>query len=149
VCATEKPAWTLPIILVQTLLCALLTHCVSSSPMHSSACLLYLPAPACLLPQPVLACLQIVSVDAVAGVLVLGGVDVVDGSPVLDIKPYVPFSDALPDATAPEWVTVSCGCTFFCSCTLGTRSSDTRQPKARIGRCTCVNLYSAVQQNMS
>jgi tRNA (Thr-GGU) A37 N-methylase len=52
--------------------------------------------------------LQIVSVDAAAGVLVLGGVDVVDGSPVLDIKPYVPFSDALPDAAAPDWVTVGC-----------------------------------------
>lgn len=51
--------------------------------------------------------LQIVSVDAAAGVLVLGGVDIVDGSPVLDIKPYVPFSDALPCATAPSWVTVS------------------------------------------
>lgn len=50
--------------------------------------------------------LQIVSVDAAAGVLVLGGVDIVDGSPVLDIKPYVPFSDALPDAVAPDWVTV-------------------------------------------
>jgi tRNA (Thr-GGU) A37 N-methylase len=51
-----------------------------------------------------------VSVDAEAGVLVLGGVDIVDGSPVLDIKPYVPFSDALPDATAPGWVTVSKYC---------------------------------------
>jgi hypothetical protein len=50
--------------------------------------------------------LQIVSVDAAAGVLVLGGVDIVDGSPVLDIKPYVPFCDALPDAVAPDWVTV-------------------------------------------
>jgi tRNA (Thr-GGU) A37 N-methylase len=50
--------------------------------------------------------LQIVSVDAAAGVLVLGGVDIVDGSPVLDIKPYVPFSDSLPDAVAPDWVTV-------------------------------------------
>ena len=46
------------------------------------------------------------SVDAVAGVLVLGGVDVVDGSPVLDIKPYVPFSDAVEGAHAPDWVTV-------------------------------------------
>lgn len=52
--------------------------------------------------------LQIVSVDAAAGVLVLGGVDVVDGSPVLDIKPYVPFSDALPGAAAPDWVAVGC-----------------------------------------
>lgn len=57
--------------------------------------------------------LQIVSVDADAGVLVLRGVDIVDGSPVLDIKPYVPFSDALPCATAPSWVTVSMS--LFCS----------------------------------
>jgi tRNA (Thr-GGU) A37 N-methylase len=51
--------------------------------------------------------LQVIEVDAAAGVLVLGGVDIVDGSPVLDVKPYVPFSDALPGATAPNWVTVS------------------------------------------
>lgn len=52
-------------------------------------------------------CLQVLEVDAAAGVLVLGGVDIVDGSPVLDVKPYVPFSDALEKATAPHWVTVS------------------------------------------
>lgn len=50
---------------------------------------------------------QILSVDPVAGVLVLGGADVVDGSPVLDVKPYVPFSDALQQASAPDWVQVT------------------------------------------
>lgn len=50
--------------------------------------------------------LQVISVDAAAGVLVLGGADIVDGSPVLDIKPYVPFCDSLPHATAPDWVRV-------------------------------------------
>lgn len=59
-------------------------------------------------PVPIgLSTAQILSVDADAGVLVLGGVDIVDGSPVLDIKPYVPFSDALPGATAPSWVTAA------------------------------------------
>jgi len=51
--------------------------------------------------------LQVLRVDAVAGVLELGGVDIVDGSPVLDIKPYVPFSDALTTASAPSWVQVN------------------------------------------
>lgn len=76
------------------------------------------------------------SVDAAAGVLVLGGVDVVDGSPVLDIKPYVPFSDALADATAPDWVTVRCSYTWSCNCMLSTRGTLTRQPGALMGRCT-------------
>lgn len=48
---------------------------------------------------------QVISVDAARGCMLLGGADIVDGSPILDIKPFVPFCDA-PDARAPAWVQV-------------------------------------------
>lgn len=53
-------------------------------------------------PNPIgLHVVQLLGLDAAAGLLEIDAIDVLDGTPVLDLKPYLPSIDAFPGATGP------------------------------------------------
>ncbi|MBY0014532.1 tRNA (N6-threonylcarbamoyladenosine(37)-N6)-methyltransferase TrmO [Paenibacillus typhae] len=55
-------------------------------------------------PNPIgLSVAEIISVDAVEGIIEVGGLDAYPGTPVLDIKAYFPTTDRVRHVKVPAW----------------------------------------------
>ena len=55
-------------------------------------------------PNPVaLTMVQVLVLDANAGIITVPFIDAVDGTPIIDLKPYHPCADRIRSVSVPEW----------------------------------------------